>query len=462
MQRARTLPSLAVATLLAIAPLRAQTDPPDSTAQSDPCEAGPRPEAERWNLYFQSTGIGDMHPGFPAAYSGPNSLPDYMEKRVSWTGTIFADLRLTPTLDLVLNPEIAGGRGFGDVTGLAGFPNGEIPRVGPATPTLYLARAYFRYVKPLGGGNDFVGGAPNQLAGRLPANRFTFIVGKFAVNDFFDNNRYSHDPRTQFLNWSIMDNGAWDYPADVRGYTAGIVEELTLGAWSFRNATVMEPSVANGPLLDTRVGKNRGEASEVERRFKLFSHPGAVRVLGFLNLDGGGNFLQALANAAVTNATPTFVGTRHDGALKYGFGVNVEQEITRDLGLFGRYGWADGKTEAWAFTQIDRTLSGGASLAGRLWRRPADRVGLAFARNYLSGDQRAFLAAGGLGFIIGDGALSYAPEQIVEGYYAVPLAYGFTATIDYQHFNNPAYNQARGPVSVYSLRLHWETSWRPR
>ncbi len=448
----RTLPNLALPALLAMARLCAQT-------QTDPCLA--QPEAQRWSVYFQSTGIGDLHPGFPAQYSGPNSLPDYMEKRVSWTGTIFADLRLTDDLDVVINPEIAAGRGFGTVTGLAGFPNGEIPRVGAATPTLYLARGYFRYVAPLGGDAEMVETGPNQLAGSQARDRFTFVAGKFAATDFFDNNTYSHDPRTQFINWSIMDDGAWDYPADVRGYTVGVYEELTLGQWSVRNATMMEPSVANGPLLDTHVTKNRGEAVEVERRYTIGSHPGTVRTMGYLNRDGGGSFLEALHNAELTGTTPTLDGTRRDGAVKYGFGVNVEQELTRDIGVFGRYGWADGKTEAWAFTQIDRSLSEGVSLGGRFWRRPQDHVGAAFARNYLSGDQRAFLAAGGLGFIIGDGALDYAPEQIFETYYAVPLSYGFTASLDYQHFVDPAYNQARGPVSVYSLRLHWEASWRP-
>ncbi len=448
----RILQKLALPALLAMARMRAQTP-------VDPCLA--QSEAQRWNLYFQSTGIGDMHPGFPAQYSGPNSLPDYMEKRVSWTGTIFADLRLTDDLDIVINPEIAGGRGFGMVTGLAGFPNGEIPRVGAATPTLYLARGFLRYVAPLGGDAEMVESGPNQLAGSQASDRFTFVAGKFAATDFFDNNTYSHDPRTQFMNWSIMDDGAWDYPADVRGYTVGVYEELTFGGWSVRNATMMEPSVANGPLLDTHVTKNRGEAVEVERRFLIGSHPGAVRTMGFLNRDDGGSFLEALHNAELTGTTPTLDGTRRNGALKYGFGVNFEQELTRDIGVFGRYGWADGKTEAWAFTQIDRTLSGGVSLGGRIWRRPQDHVGAAFARNYLSGDQRAFLAAGGLGFIIGDGALDYAPEQVFETYYAVPLSYGFTASLDYQHFVDPAYNQARGPVSVYSLRLHWEASWRP-
>jgi high affinity Mn2+ porin len=452
LRRKRIPPNLALPALLAIGRLCGQTQP-------DPCLA--QPEAQRWNLYFQSTGVGDMHPGFPAQYSGVNSLPDYAEKRASWTGTIFADVRLSDDFDMVINPEISGGRGFGQVTGLAGFPNGEISRVGVTTPTLYLARGYLRYVVPLGGQAETVAAGPNQLAGTQGTDRFTFLAGKFSATDFFDNNTYSHDPRTQFLNWSIMDNSAWDYPADVRGYTVGVYEELTLGPWAIRNATMMEPSVANGPLFDTHVTKNRGEAVEVERHFSLGSHPGAVRTMGFLNRDGGGNFLEALHNAELTGTTPTLDGTRRNGALKYGFGVSVEQELMRDIGLFGRYGWADGKTEAWAFTQVDRSVSGGLAVGGRLWRRPQDHLGAAFARNYLSGDQRAFLAAGGVGFIIGDGALDYAPEQIFETYYSVPLSYGFTASLDYQYFVDPAYNQARGPVSVYSLRIHWEASWRP-
>ncbi len=431
-------------------------------AQTPSDSPDPEPDNGRWNLYFQSTAIGDMHPGFPAAYSGPNSLPDYTEKRVSWTGTIFFDFSLASNLDVVLDPEIAGGRGFGLVTGLAGFPNGEIPRVGAATPTVYLARGYLRYVIPFGGASHFVPGGPNQLARPLPASRFTIIAGKFGLNDFFDNNTYSHDPRTQFMNWAIMDNGAWDYPADVRGYTIGAVEELAIGSWSFRNGTAMEPTVANGPTLDTRLAKNRGEVAEIEHDHSLHGHPGAIRLLGFLNREDAGVFLDALHNAEASHATPTLDGTRANGTPKYGFGLNVEQEITRDIGLFGRYGWADGKTEAWAFTQIDRTLSGGASVTGRLWRRPQDHFGIAAVRNYLSGDQRAYLAAGGLGFIIGDGALRYAPESIFETYYAVPLRYGFTASLDYQHAANPAYNQARGPVSIYSLRIHWESGPFPR
>ena len=423
--------------------------------------APPTPPPETWNLRLQSTAIGDAHPGFDALYSGANSLPDYAEKRVSWTGTIFADVRLGRYFDLVVNPELASGRGFGFVSGIAGFPNGEIPRVAGATPTIYWARAYVRYVLPLSDQTEAVESDDNQLGGTRPLSRFTTVAGKFSLVDFFDNNSYSHDPRTQFMNWALMYNGAWDYPSDVRGYTVGVMEEWTGRRWSLRHATAMEPTAANGPTLDTRVAKNRGEVAEWESRFTPASHPGALRLLGFYNREHAGTFRESVATAAALGGAPNLDTSRRDGTGKYGFGVNLEQEIRKDIGAFARYGWADGKTEAWAFTQIDRSLSGGVLIGGRFWQRPKDRVGLAAVRNYLSGDQRAFLAAGGLGFIIGDGALRYAPETILETYYAVPVPYGFTLTGDYQFVNHPAYNQDRGPVSVFTLRIHWETAWKP-
>lgn len=413
---------------------------------------------ERWNLYFQSTAIGQAHPGFPALYSGANSLPDVAEKRVSWTGTIFADFRITDKFDFVVNPEIAGGRGFGYVTGIAGFTNGEIPRVATATPSPYFARAFIRYTVPIGSKEEVVESGANQLRGRRPVSRFTAIAGKFALTDFFDNNAYSHDPRTQFMNWAIMYNGAWDYPADVRGYTVGVYQELTVGTWSLRHATALEPTVANGGTLDTRLGKNRGETVEYERRHSPFGSPGAVRVLGYLNREHAGTFLDSLHIAEASGQKPSLDTSRRQGAEKYGFGLNLEQQIAKDIGVFGRYGWSDGKTETWAFTQIDRSVSGGISLGGALWKQPSHHAGIAAVRNYLSGDQRAFLAAGGVGFLIGDGALNYRPEAIVEAYYAVPVGEGFTITGDYQHVQDPAYNHDRGPVSIYSLRIHWETS----
>ena len=410
-------------------------------------------ETPAWSIHFQATSIGQWHDSFASLYEGANSLPSHPERRVSLTGTIFIDYRLNSHWDFVANPEIAGGKGFGQVTGIAGFTNGEIPRVASATPALYPARAFVRYTAPLGGEEvEPIEDGPNQTAASLPVNRTTTIAGRFALTDFFDNNTYSHDPRTQFMNWSLMYNGAWDYPADVRGYTIGIYQELHTRTWALRAAMAMEPTVANGPTLDTRVGRNSGQVVEFERDLKPFSKPAAVRLLGFLNREDAGTYREAMQTAG----TPDLGPTRRNGTIKYGFGLNVEQALSTDAGVFARYGWNDGKTETWAFTEIDRSLSAGFTLRGRAWRRPADVIGIGAVQNYISGDHRTFLAAGGYGFIIGDGRLNYHPEQILESYYAFHVTKQWTVTADYQHINNPAYNRDRGPVEVASLRLHWE------
>ncbi len=417
-------------------------------------DAAAGPADERWNIHFQATSIGQHHGSFDSPYEGQNSLPGHPENRVSLTSTIFLSYRLNSWTEIVFDPEVAGGKGFGGVTGIAGFTNGEIPRVAQAVPTPYVARAFVRNTWGLGAETEYQEGGANQLGSALPVRRFTLITGKFAINDFFDNNTYAHDPRRQFMNWALMSNGAWDYPADTRGYTAGTVAELTMRTWSLRGAAVLEPTEANGPTLDTRIGKNRGVAVEWERRYQPWRRHGVLRLLGYLNRERAGTFREALALAGA--GVPDLGPTRRPGTEKYGFEVNLEQELARDLGVFGRYGWSDGKTEAWAFTQIDRSLSGGVSIPGRLWKRAGDAVGIAGVRNYLSGDDRRFLAAGGVGFIIGDGRLNYAPETIAEAYYAWRVLRQWTMTLDYQRVANPAYNRDRGPVGVASLRVHWE------
>jgi len=320
-----------------------QIDAPAPDVQSAPPAAG-----RTWSVHFQATSIGQQHGLFPSLYEGANSLPSHPEHRVSVTGTVFLSVHLNQHWDFVIDPEIAGGRGFGIVTGIAGFTNGEIPRVASATPTLYLARGYVRYTIPFGGEVERVDNAPNQAPGVTSVSRFSWITGKFAVTDFFDNNSYSHDPRSQFMNWSLMYNGAWDYPADVRGYTIGTLQELEMRNWAFRAASVMEPTEANGPTLDTRIGRNRGLALEYERRYNIAGRHGALRVLAFQNKEHAGTYREALHLSPVA---PTLDATRRDGVEKYGFGFNVEQALSRDAGVFGRYGWNDGKTETWAFTE---------------------------------------------------------------------------------------------------------------
>ncbi len=433
---------------------------PAVMAQSADSEQGAQPPTapngnatnQRWNIHFQATSIAQHHWSFPSKYEGVNSLPSHPETRVSLTATAYLIMRLSRHVEIVINPELAGGKGFGGVTGIAGFTNGEIPRVAQAAPRPYLARGYLDFTWGIGKDTEPSESGANQLAGVRAQKRFRVIVGKFALTDYFDDNTYSHDPRTQFMNWAIMYNGAWDYPSDTRGYSVGTIQELVMRSWSLRLASVMEPTEANGPTFDTRVSKNRGEALEWELRYKPRSRLGKVRVLGYLNREDAGTFREALVAGGVPDLGPT----RRPGTRKYGFCLNLEQALTSDVGLFGRYGWADGKTEAWTFTQIDRTISGGISVNGNRWKRPLDVVGVGAARNYLSGDQRAFLAGGGVGFIIGDGTLTYAPESIVEVYYAFRVAKCWTIASGYQHIQNPAYNRDRGPVSVASVRLHWE------
>jgi len=345
----------------------------------------------RWSIHWQATTVGQAHGTFTSPYEGENSLLPEREFKASLTGTLFVAFRAARYTEFVVDPEVSGGQGLSNVTGMAGFPNGEVTRVATAMPHLYLARGYVRQTLPLGGATQMVEAAANQTTGRVPVNRLTLAAGKVAVTDFFDNNTYSHDPRTQFMNWSLMCNGAWDYPADTRGYTVGVLQDLTLGNWSFRSGTFMEPTTPNGAVFDTNLAHNHGNAGEVEARYQVGGQPGIIRALGYINREHAGTFREAL-NAS-PGGVPDIVATRRDGAVKYGVGLNLQQQITQDAGLFARYGWSDGKTESWAFTQIDRTLSGGVSIAGRQWKRPSDRVGVGAVRNYLSGDHRSFWRA---------------------------------------------------------------------
>jgi len=427
--------------------------------QSSPSRTEPS-KPERWNLFYQATSIGQYHGTFHSPYSGPFSLQNYAERDVSLTTTLFFGLRLEKNTALYFDPEIAGGRGFSSVDGLANSSNGELPRVASATPKPYVARLYVSHDFGFGKETEAVEGDENQLAGERPMNRYTITAGRFTLTDFFDNNKYSHDPRTQFMGWAVMFNGAWDYPADVRGYTWGWVHEFHARNWSVRYASAAMPRVANGLRFDRRLFRNRGDVFEGEYRYTISKHAGTVRVLHYLNHADAGSYAEAVRQMERTGGTPDVTSTRSNGTLKYGFGLNMEQELTKNIDVFARLGWNDGKTESFAFTAIDRLASAGISIGGERWRRPFDTVATEFTVSGISGVHAVYLARGGYDFLIGDGRLQYGPEYISETYYSARLFPGFFASCDLQHVANPAYNQQRGPVWISSIRLHLELGKR--
>jgi len=413
------------------------------------------PPAERWNLFYQATSIGQYHGTFRSPYQGPFSLQNTMERDASLTTTLFLGLRLAKNTRLYFDPEIAGGKGFSGVNGLANSSNGELPRVASATPKPYIARLYVSQDFALGSETEFLEGDANQLAGARPVKRYTVTAGRFTLTDFFDNNRYTHDPRSQFIGWAVMYNGAWDYPADVRGYTWGLVHELHTRNWSLRYASAAMPRVANGLRFDRRLLRNRGDVFEIERRWETAGRQGALRLMNYENRANAGTYAEALRQATAGSA-PDVAATRRNGTLKYGFGINAEQEVAAGIGIFARLGWSDGKTESFAFTAIDRLATGGVSVNGRRWRRPFDTVATEVTVGGISGVHALYLARGGHDFLIGDGRLQYGPETISESYYNARILPWLFASIDLQHVTNPAYNQDRGPVWIPSLRLHIE------
>ena len=412
--------------------------------------------SERWNLFFQATSIGQYHGGFNSPYGDALSLPGRREAEASLTSTLFFGWRLARNTQLYFDPELAGGRGFNGTNGLANFSNGEMPRVETATPKPYLARLYVTQDFGFGDAREFLTSDANQLAGSRPMTRYSVTIGRFAVTDFFDNNEYTHDPRTQFMGWAIMYNGAWDYPADTHGYTWGWVHEFHTRRWSLRYGSGAMPIVANGLRFDRRVLRDRGDVFEGEVRVKPRGHDGAVRVLSYQNHARMGTYAEAIALASETGAKPDVTATRRPGTLKYGFGLNVEQELAKDVGVFGRLGWDDGKTESFAFTAIDRLATVGLSVGGARWKRPHDTAASELTVSGLSAVHAQYLARGGLDFLIGDGALRYAPECIWESYYSARVMPGVFATIDLQHVTDPAFNRDRGPVWIGALRLHVE------
>ena len=415
------------------------------------------PESEPWNAKFQATYLWQKHPGFSAPYSGPNSLSSSPEKSYSFTSTAFLGARLARDTEVYFNPEAVQGVPFSGLTGLGGLTNSELQKTGGPNLKFYRARLFVRQTWGLGGEREAALPEPNQLGGSRDKNRVVLTAGNLAVSDLFDANAYAHDGRTQLMNWSFLTHGAYDFAADARGYSWGAALEYFGGDWAIRAGRFVQPKEPNGLALDFAIGRHFGDQLELEKSYQLGAQAGKARLLLFRNHVYTGGFSDALAQAAVTGGVPDTALVRRVRS-KTGVGLNLEQALGADVGAFARFARSNGQTEVYAFAEIDRSLSVGGTLQGNGWGRPDDAVGVACAQNGLSASHQAFLAAGGIGFFVGDGRLNYRAEKIVEGYYSLglPLLRRSAVSLGLQYIRNPGYNADRGPVKVVSARLHTE------
>ena len=403
----------------------------------------------------QATGIWQKHPEFRSAYSGPSSFSSDQEIGYTFSGTLFLGMRPWKGTEFFFDPEVAQGWPFSGLRGLAGVTNGEAQKAGSTSPVNYLARAFVRQTFGFGGGEVEQEEGFNIFAGMVDRRRLVLTAGIYAITDIFDQNAYAHDPRTQFLNWSFMDYGAWDFPADARGYTRGIALEYYHDDWAFRAGYNLLPSESNGGALNGSFSKSYSTNFEIEHAHEIYGQPGKLRGLVFRNRAVFGNFNDAVAYGQANGIAPVFDDVRRD-QFKYGFGVSLEQSLTSDIGLFARYSWNNGQTEAYSFTNMNDSVTAGLSIKGSAWGRPDDVLGVAVASNGISQANINFLKSGGSDYFCGDGNLTYKREGIFEIYYSVQVTEFLWATLDYQRVNNPCYNADRGGVNVYSLRAHIE------
>jgi high affinity Mn2+ porin len=410
--------------------------------------SSPDPAAEeRLGVHYQATVATQFHPTFHASYSGSNSMRPREEGATSIVTDLFLGARVWTGSEIWFQPELSGGRGLG----VAAFPSGEVYRVGDPTPAVKPARLFLRQVVGLGGGEVAVEAGPNQLQGRRDRDALTLTIGKVAIPDFVDKVPYASDPHTQFESWGLFASAGYDYPADTRGYTWGVAGDLSLDWWSVRAGLFLEPKVANQMDLEGRLDRARGVVAEFEGRYELGGRPGAARLLVFLNRAHMGSYRQAFEDPA---ANLDVTATRAFGRTKSGFAASANQELGNGLGAFARASWNDGRNETWAFTEVDQSFGAGAVQAGSRWGRPDDEAGLALVVSGISSLHRRYLAAGGYGFIIGDGGLRYGPEVLGEAYYRLALSHEVAVGLHYQPIVNPAYNRDRGPVQVFTVLVH--------
>jgi len=403
------------------------------------------------SVHAQTTTISQFKPAFHAGYTGINSLVPGSELKTSYTSTLYFCGRLWTGASLTINPEVGGGSGLSSSRGVGASTNGEAYRIDNPRPKLDLARAFFKQYIGLNGDLKYQQGDLNTLSGKVPESYISVILGKISTTDFFDNNSYSHDPRTQFMSWALMSNGAWDFPANTRGYTPSLVIEYVTPKNEIRYGFSLVPVMANGMTMNWNIGKASSQTLEYAHNYILNGYRGTVRVLSFFTSANMGNYDQSLA---LNPIEPNILATEKYGHTKYGLEFNLEQSLNRDLGGFVRAGWNDGQNESWAFTEIDRSVSLGLSMSGNRWHRQNDNLGLAIVTSGLSVPHRNYLKAGGRGFELGDGNINYGWENLTELYYSLQIAKGLFISGACQIILNPGYNKNRGPVNVFSLRLH--------
>lgn len=433
-------------------------------------------DSSEWNLHVQNTDVVQADPSFPAKYSGPNSLSDRSQVQETATLDVYAGLRLWSGAEAHVDGLMWQGFGLSKTFGIEDFPNGDAFKAGTVVPNGVLAHLFIRQTIGLGGEEEDVSDSRFALSGKQDISRLTITLGRFDPEDIVDQNSYAGDAHTQFMNWAFMANASFDYGQDTVGNTTGIAIELNQPKWALRYTFFQMPSVKNGFTGDDQylMWPARGEygpflkswamAAELERRYALDRHPGTVRLLGWLDQAKFVNYQVAtqylLAHPPGTNA-PAGSGADIPDSLrsyqfKYGFGLNWEQEVTPNVGLFSRLGWNDGQQDAWTFTDIDYTASLGLSVKGKRWHRPNDTFGLGGALSGASRANQRFLEAGGEDILDGDGKLNYDCEKALEAYYDFDIGKNTHFTLDYQFVDNPAFNRDRGPVSIFGARLHWE------
>jgi hypothetical protein len=450
---------LSVAALLSVAAAAAQQAAPKPEA-APALTMAPHPDVSRYWLSGQANIVFQGNLPFHSPYAGANSFQAGAQYKTSLVGTLYSGMRLDSSTrwntDLILDMESTGGRGISQALGLAGFTNLDVVRNPTLSTVPYLAR--YQIHQTIGLTNETVAQAPNffSFANSVQVRRIELRAGKLTLPDFFDANVVGTDSHLQFLNWSIDNNGAWDYAADTRGYTVGGMAEYDDRNWSVRYGLFAMPTVANGIDMDWAFSRAHGQNGEFELRHSFVpQRKGTQRALFYANRAHMGDYREAVqAYTAGIDKTPNIVAHEHFSALKYGFGLNADQELTENLRVFGRFGWNEGQHESYAYTEIDQTVELGGDYATARWHRPNDKIGLAVVSNAIKRDHRNYLKDGGLGFLLGDGNLNYGRETIVESYYTRHAWRGLFYSADVQHIANPGYNRDRGPAWVGSFRTH--------